>query len=118
MIEIPLLSINNFCSISTQWDYTVTFVANGLANPNISLSALQQLMDKQISSFPESDAVADFICMDSPFSELSSCAGVDFSSYRSADLGAFSQPLNVTAILTVKPSLTLQSASRIQNRGD
>jgi hypothetical protein len=46
----------------------VTFVANGLANPNISLSALQQLIEKQINSFPENEAVAEFICMDSPFS--------------------------------------------------
>jgi hypothetical protein len=62
--------------------------------------------------------VADFICVDSPFVELSSCVGVDFSGFRSADLGAFSQWVNVSAVLLAKPSLTLQSSLKSQNSGD
>jgi hypothetical protein len=44
MIEIPLLNISNFQSVSTQWDYTPAFIANALVNPNISFTAVQQLL--------------------------------------------------------------------------
>lgn len=50
MIEIPLLNINNYENISTQWDYTTTFIANSLLNSKMSINSIHKLIEKQIES--------------------------------------------------------------------
>lgn len=118
MIEIPLLSINNFQSVSTQWDLTTAFIANSLANPNISLNSTAALIQMHIDGLQSTSVQAELICIDSPFEQISTCSGINFALFRTSDLGAFTQAINTSAILMAKPSLTLQSTLSSQNPGD
>lgn len=118
MMEVPLLNINNYETISTQWDFTTTFIANSLTNPNITIDSINQLIQMQINSISYSGIQASYICIDSPFAEISTCGSLDLSHYRTADLGVFSQSVNTSAVIQVKPFLTLQGLSSRQNTGD
>ena len=58
------------------------------------------------------------MCIDSPFVEISTCSGIDFTMYRTSDLGAFTQVVNTSAVLKAKGNLTLQETLGSQNPGD
>jgi hypothetical protein len=113
MISIPLLDINNYDNISTQWDYSINFIANALVNPNVTIDSISQLVALQIASFDQLDTKATFICIDSPFAVLSTCSGIDLLQFRSADLGVFIQTLDVTAITQIRPNLSNYSNQNI-----
>lgn len=118
MIEIPLLNIDNFQSVSTQWDLTTAFIAHSLSNPSISLSATTALIEMHTNGLQSASVQAELICIDSPFAQISTCSGVDFAVFRTSDLGAFAQAIDTSAVLRARPDLSLQSTLSSHNPGD
>lgn len=48
MTSIPLLDINNYQNVSTQWDLFTNFISRALLNKNISIELIQNLINKQM----------------------------------------------------------------------
>lgn len=48
MVSIPLMDLNNYTSITTHWDFMTVFLLKALHNPDIKVSHLQLLMEKNL----------------------------------------------------------------------